>query len=190
MRTSDYSRPAVRVLFALAVSMPLVSCAQGTATVPVVAARDGEPVGEVRDRVLSLVNEQRGRNGARPLTRDERLEEAAAYIASYMARTGRLDHAADGTTPAERVKARGYAYCNVSENIGFEYNSRGFATDTLARNFVDGWRNSPTHRANMLDPVVSQTGVAVIRGTKGEYFAVQVFARPAVPGAKGRAACG
>ena len=178
MKTQNYSRLCARFLIALAAALPLDLHAQRESFKE-----------QVRERVAALVNELRTQHGARPLEREARLEEAAGYLADYMARTDRLDHRADGTSPRERVKQRGYAYCDVSENIAVEYSSRGFTIEGLARNFIRGWHDSPTHRANMLDPIVTQTGLGVARSARGEYFVAQVFARPMTPGTAGRATC-
>ena len=48
----------------------------------------------------------------------------------------------------------------------------------LTRKFVTGWKNFEGHRENMLDPDTYETGVAVSRNEKGEYYAVQMFGRP------------
>jgi hypothetical protein len=67
----------------------------------------------------------------------------------------------------------------VSENIAFQYSTGAFATPDLARTYVQGWKDSPGHRRNMLDPGVVHLGVAVARSPhSGRYYAVQVFARP------------
>jgi len=77
------------------------------------------------------------------------------------------------------VKKRGYDYCIVSENIGYQYSSAGFTTEELATRLVQGWRDSVGHRRNLLDPNVTETGVAVARSEQtGHYYAVQLFARP------------
>src|SRR5262249_11269618 len=61
----------------------------------------------------------------------------------------------------------------------YQYNSRGFTTDELARGFFEAWKNSPGHRKNMLDPDVTETGVAIAHSDKsGYYYAVQMFGRP------------
>jgi len=143
----------------------------------------------VEARVLSLVNDFRAERGLKPLERERRLDAAAEYFGGYMASAGRLDHEADGGTPAGRVKKRGYAYCVISENIAYEYSSRGFTAESLARALVNGWRESPTHRDNLLDPDVTQTGLGIARSEKGEYYAAQLFARPFIKGAKKGAAC-
>ena len=115
------------------------------------------------------------------LKRNGDLEEAARGFAEYMARTGKFDHDADGSTPSARAKAAGYDYCIVSENIAYLYSSAGFATADLARRLVELWKNSPGHRRNMVEPDVLDTAVAVAHTTtKGvqRYYAVQMFGRP------------
>jgi hypothetical protein len=46
---------------------------------------------------------------------------------------------------------------------------------------VEGWKDSPGHRKNMVEPHVMHTGVAVAHATKQgvqHYYAVQMFGRP------------
>jgi uncharacterized protein YkwD len=118
------------------------------------------------------------------------LEKAARDFALYMARTGEFDHDAGGTTPASRVKAAGYDYCRVAENIARHYSSRGFTTPGLAGELVEGWKNSPGHRKNMLQPDVTETGVAIAhRRHDGvdDFYSVQLFGRPRI--SRGRGGC-
>jgi uncharacterized protein YkwD len=131
------------------------------------------------ESIVQRVNDLRRREGGAPLAVEARLTEAASSFAAYMARTERLSHAADGREPAERARQSGYQYCMVAENIAFEYNSAGFGTEDLARQFVQGWERSPGHRANMLHAQASETGVAVAHNARsGRYYAVQLFGRP------------
>lgn len=166
-----------------------VACALGAlalvACVAVAPAR-GEPAFErdVEARVHVLLNAARARHGLDPLERNARLDAAAEAFGAHMARAQRLDHDADGRTPAARVKQRGYAYCVLAENIAFEFDTRGFSSDRLARAFVDGWLDSPTHRANILSRRVTQTGLGVSRNNQGEYYAAQLFALPAPGGGR------
>jgi len=169
---ADYSH-AVRAFTA---TLALVSALLAAAT----SARAQSPdfAQEVEERVVNLTNDVRAKSALAPLQGEARLTDAARTFASYLASTGRLEHDADGTTPAERVKTRGYAYCIVAENLGMEYSSGGFTPDRLSRVYVDAWMQSPTHRGNILQPDVTQIGVGVARSRAGEYYAVQVFARP------------
>src|SRR5688572_33226769 len=130
---THYSRTAALFLAAVLVVAPA-------------RAQEASFNSQVEARVLALVNDLRTGHGLAPLERESRLAQAADYLAGYMAGAGQLDHRADGSTPATRVKQRGYAYCNLSENIAMEYESRGFTVERLASRLVQGWRDSPTHR--------------------------------------------
>ena len=168
----DYSR---RPLWAVLLLLLFVSSAPP-------AFAQGRPsfTDQVEARVAALVNEFRAENGLQPLEPESRLGETARYLSAYMASNGKLDHRADGSTPEARATQHGYDYCVLAENIAYEYNSRGFAAEQLARGFFQGWKESPLHRANMLEPDVTETGLAVTRARRsGEYYAVQMFGRPA-----------
>ena len=133
----------------------------------------------VAERIQGRVDELRRESGLTGLDGDERLREAARNFAGYMARTGEYGHRADGRTPAERAGAEGYEHCIVSENIARAYDSTGFTNAGLARQLVRGWVDSPEHRDSLLDPWLTETGVAVARsGRSGRWYAVQMFGRP------------
>ncbi|HVF65238.1 MAG TPA: CAP domain-containing protein [Casimicrobiaceae bacterium] len=130
-------------------------------------------------RVGSATNDFRGEHKLARLTHDEELAKAATYFAEYMARTGRYGHGADGNSATGRAKKFGYDYCIVAENIAYQFSSRGFSTDDLATRLFEGWRNSPGHRKNMLDPDVTETAVAIASSRDtGYFYAVQLFGRP------------
>ena len=109
------------------------------------------------------------------------LTAAARAFADYLAKSGKFAHEADGRKPAERAEAQGYRYCLVAENLAMNLDSRGFETKALARQAVDGWKNSPGHRANLLQPIVTEIGVAVVRAPDRDpkFISVQLFGRPA-----------
>jgi hypothetical protein len=97
---------------------------------------------------------------------------------NYMARTDTYGHAAHGNRPSERAKQHGYEYCIVSENIAYQYRPIG-STEALATAFFQGWKHSPDHRKNLLDPAVTEIGVAMAQNEEtGFYYAVQMFGRP------------
>lgn len=160
-----------QALAAIAGAFWLLAASTANAQAPDITA-------DVEERVFARTNDLRVKSGLAPLAPETRLTETARSFANYIAGTGRLEHDADGTTPAERVKKRGYAYCMVAENLAFEYSSGGFTPDRLSRTFIEHWSESPTHRGNMLQPDLTQIGVGVARNRSGEYYAVQVFGRP------------
>jgi len=134
---------------------------------------------EAEKYVFDDTNAFRGEHGQRELAVDKTLAATAQRFADYMARTGKYAHDADGRTPGQRLRAAGYDYCMVAENIAFAFDSRGFRTQHLSDKFVDGWKASPGHRKNMLDAEATVTGVAIAQSPlNGYYYAVQMFARP------------
>lgn len=129
--------------------------------------------------VIDRTNEFRKQQELQPVTPSPKLNETAQYFADFMARTGKYGHTADGKRPSQRATEHGYESCIVSENIAYQFSSTGFTADQLAGKFFTGWKNSPEHRKNMLDPDVTETGLAIAReGDSPTYFAVQMFGRP------------
>ena len=129
--------------------------------------------------IVEKTNQFRQQHGLRKVETNPNLSEAARYFANFMAKNNKYGHTADGLRPAGRAREHGYQYCIVTENIAYQYNSAGFATQELAEKFVNGWKESPGHRENMLDPDVTETGLAVARSEEtGHYYAVQMFGRP------------
>jgi len=132
----------------------------------------------VSQRIINATNAFRKQETLRPVEGNPRLSEAAAYFADYMARTSEYSHEADGGTPASRANRFGYDHCIISENIAYQFNLAGFTPEQLAERLVEGWKHSPGHRKNMLDPDISDIGVATARSAKtGYYYAVQMFGR-------------
>ena len=142
-------------------------------------AKDSPDLPQVEKRIFTGTNEFRAKEDRKALKTNDKLHEAAAYFAGYLAQHDKLSHTADGKEPWERAAKYGYEYCIVLENIAYELNSAGFTTQQLADDFVNGWKKSPGHRKNMLDPDVTEIGVAVApSATAGKYYAVQLFGRP------------
>ena len=134
---------------------------------------------EAAELIVEKTNSFRQEQGLQPVQTNPKLSAAAQYFADYMARTDTYGHTADGKRPAERAQNHDYDYCLVAENIAYQYSSRGFTADELAERFVEGWKNSPKHRENMLNSAVVDTGVALAQSDKtGYWYAVQMFGRP------------
>jgi uncharacterized protein YkwD len=134
---------------------------------------------EVTSLVIDQTNAFRRAQGARSTAQNATLAATAREFADFMAGTDRYGHEADGRKPSQRATTHGYAYCMVSENIGYQYSSVGFRSGELADRLVDAWKRSPGHRRNMLEPDVTETGVAIAQSPRtGRYYAVQMFGRP------------
>jgi uncharacterized protein YkwD len=134
----------------------------------------------VVEQVMREVNAFRHDEGRVALRPESHLAATAQDFAAFMARTGRFSHEADGHVPAQRAEQHGYAYCVVLENIAYEQRSPEFASGELAQRLVEGWKGSPSHRRNMLEPGVIETGVGLARSSgNGRWYAVQLFGTPA-----------
>ena len=131
------------------------------------AGRRGGPLAEV----VVLTNAERARHGLRALAVDARLAQAADAHSADMARRGFFAHESpDGRQVWDRAVAAGYAYRKVAENIA--------AGQRTAAEVVHGWMESPGHRANILDPVLTQIGVGRADGGAYGVYWTQVFGTP------------
>jgi hypothetical protein len=130
--------------------------------------------------IVAMTNAFRAEHKLAPVRQHPQLVAAARAYARKLAGYAALSHTADGTTPADRIAGAGYRYCQVGENLAMLLDTRGFTAAEYARRAVAGWEDSPGHRANMLLPFVTETGVGVVRAspTEPKYIAVQLFARP------------
>lgn len=128
--------------------------------------------------VLELVNAARKEHDLRPLRRYNRAEAAAQEHAVDMAERDFFSHTSpEGVTLGQRAKAGRVKHYGVGENI-----ARGQKTP---REVMDGWLNSPGHRANLLKPTWTKLGVGLAwgRNRKGEpeLVWVQVFVNSKKP---------
>jgi uncharacterized protein YkwD len=118
------------------------------------ASASGVPAMEAA--VLKLTNAERTKAGCKALTTNSKLTLAARRHSQYMADTGK--HAHDGIgdgTPQTRIEATGYQWRGWGENIAWGYRS--------AAAVMDGWMNSPGHRANILKCSYREIGIGVDR---------------------------
>lgn len=93
--------------------------------------------------LLSGTNAARASQGLGALTLDIQLNNAAQMKAQDMASKDYWAHVApDGTQPWYFFDQAGYTYLRAGENLAY-----GFST---SQGTVDGWMNSPSHRANIL----------------------------------------
>lgn len=128
---------------------------------------------EAATAVVSLTNAERTRAGLAPFRSSSRLMQAAQIHAEQMARVGRLDHVladAQYPRPEDRLAAVSYRWQAYAENVA--YNQRS------AADVVDDWMRSSGHRANILNPSLTEMGAGYARDSSGRPYWVQVFGRP------------
>lgn len=125
-----------------------------------IAVPTGAPAGTVEtaldseeQALFDLLNQYRAEQGSPPLVLEERLTEAAEWMANDMAEHGHLSHIDSlGRDPNERAAAFGYPG-TVGENLA---RSHFFHT---AQNVFNAWKQSSGHNANMLNPLWNVVGV-------------------------------
>jgi hypothetical protein len=107
---------------------------------------------EFANQVLALTNEFRAQNGQPALKLNAELNAAAAAHSEDMAKQDYFDHIGkNGSKPWDRAKLVGYEARSMGENIAAGY--------TTAAAVVQGWINSPGHRANLLNSSYTELGV-------------------------------
>lgn len=133
-------------------------------------------LGQIRQEILQLVNQQRRQNNLSPVRLDSKLNAAAQTHSVNMALQDFFGHTGqDGSSSTERVRRTGYNGSRVAENIAAGHNT--------AASVVAGWMNSPGHRANILDPNANQMGLGyrLLSNDTGKvnyrHYWTQVFAR-------------
>ncbi len=130
--------------------------------------------------IIEMTNAFRGLNQLAGVVPNALLKATAQAYADYLARTGTFAHTADGRQPSDRAQSAGYRYCMVAENLALNQSSRGFEARDLATRMVDGWKNSPPHRASMLQAHVTEIGVGIAQAPDADpkFLTVQLFGRP------------
>lgn len=105
--------------------------------------------------VITLTNRYRAQYGLSPLTADETLCGLARMKSQDMHDMGYFDHTSPTYgTPFEMMKRFGVSYRAAGENIAMGYRT--------AASVVEGWMNSPGHRANILNADFTKIGVGYV----------------------------
>ena len=120
------------------------------------------------DQVVTLTNRHRAEHRLGALGWSDRLAAAAQAHNDDMVRRGFFAHESpEGHSVADRVRTAGYGYRVVAENIA--------AGQCTAGEVVQGWMDSPGHRANILNADVEEIGIAFSEGGRYGTSWTQVF---------------
>jgi uncharacterized protein YkwD len=112
------------------------------------------------EAAASMISGYRANNSLEPVTLDPALMQMAQEQAAVMAKRDKLDHSA-GKPFVARLKASGFDAKIAAENVGAGYH-------TLAEAF-SGWRDSPSHRSNMLLKGATRMGIAAVYSPASKY---------------------
>jgi uncharacterized protein YkwD len=123
------------------------------------------------EAVVRLTNDERAKAGCPALLISSQLSAAAQGHTDDMASHNFMSHTgSDGSSPWDRINATGYQFWTAAENIAL-----GFETPA---DVVNGWMNSPGHRANILNCNLHEIGVGYATNSTGAPYWTQDFATP------------
>lgn len=126
--------------------------------------------------IVTHVNIEREKRGASSLRLNPTLTQAAQRRADVILKHQNFSH----QDPYENIElttilpSLNYRFRYASENIGMGGLS--------GKDFVNGFMSSTSHRENLLNPYLTETGIAVVTGPYQQFYvniAVQLFAIPA-----------
>lgn len=114
---------------------------------------------QAEDVMLSMVNQERKKQGLSPLVKDTKLQELARSHSLDMLARGYFSHnTPEGKTPFDRMNDAGVSYQYAGENLALSAN---------VYTAMQGLMQSPGHRANILSPNYKKIGIGV--GSAGGY---------------------
>jgi uncharacterized protein YkwD len=128
----------------------------------------------IASNLIELTNKNRQFNNQPLLSYNPVLEQAAQQKANDMAKKGYFAHTSpEGLTSWSWFDRVGYIYAYAGENLAIDFQ------DSI--DVSQAWMNSPTHRANIINPVFTEIGIATAQGKyqgRDTVFVVQMFAKP------------
>ena len=132
-----------------------------------------DPLRALTRKVFDKVNRQRRLHGFHELAWSDEVAAQARLQSSNMMERGFFSHADPMRgNLASRLNGAGIRWSRCGENI-FREQGMDEPTDEA----VEGWMRSPAHRASILDPLFTQTGVGIAISANTEYFITQIFVR-------------
>jgi uncharacterized YkwD family protein/spore coat assembly protein SafA len=123
------------------------------------------------NEVVRLVNIQRAKNGLQALKINWQVARVARYKSQDMANKGYFSHTSPTYgSPFKMMESFGVRFSAAGENIAM-----GQRTPAEVMN---GWMNSPGHRANILSGSYTQIGVGLAKNKSGSLYWTQMFIKP------------
>jgi Uncharacterized protein with SCP/PR1 domains len=133
------------------------------------------------DRIIALTNDERAQVGLNTLTINDQLTSAAEAKAQAILDNQVFDHTINGRKFSSWIRATGYQYEMVGENLAIDFVS--------SEGVVRAWMNSPEHRANLLENSYTDVGVGIAEGkfqgentiVVAELFGDPLYKNPPIP---------
>jgi uncharacterized protein YkwD len=120
---------------------------------------------KIENDILILVNEHRESIGLPKLTRMDIISGVADGHTDYMVKTGKISH--DNFDERAQKLMDNAGAKSVGENVAYGY--------TTAESVVNGWLNSPEHKAILENPNFTHFGISTEANSEGRNFFTQMF---------------
>ncbi|WP_141603804.1 CAP domain-containing protein [Terrilactibacillus laevilacticus] len=116
------------------------------------------------NKVVELTNQQRAKQGLKPLQIDTKLSKMARDKSKDMKDKNYFDHQSPTYgSPFDMMKSYGISYSTAGENIA--------AGQKTPQDVVNAWMNSEGHRKNIMNSHFTHIGVGYVDGgAKGTYW--------------------
>jgi hypothetical protein len=128
------------------------------------------------NELLGFTNNTREAEGVPALKENAKLDASARAKAEDLVRNSYFAHTSpSGKTPWDFIKQAGYTYKAAGENLAMDFRSPEAAHQALLA--------SPSHRANIINPLYTEMGIAIAQGTqegRTTTFVVEHFGTPLV----------
>lgn len=107
--------------------------------------------------IVDLTNINRQENNSKPLNQNPLLMQAAKLKAEDMAKKSYFSHTSpDGLGPQDWLKKAGYNFQYAGENLAVHFSD----SDAVEK----AWMQSSGHRANIINPLFTEIGIATATG--------------------------
>jgi uncharacterized protein YkwD len=171
-------RPRIFCLVLLLAAMvPLVAYSQPSAAAfggigPTTPSGGSSKLAMMERRTFDLVNQERIRNGTKPLRWIDQAAAAAREHSENMAELQYFSHAdLLGNRVDKRADVAGIGdWRQIGENIAWMTGQ-----SDPASHVVSSWMGSPGHRENLLNPKYEESGIGIAVTSDGQYYFTQVF---------------
>ncbi|EPD53990.1 CAP domain-containing protein [Paenisporosarcina sp. FSL H8-0542] len=128
------------------------------------AAQASGNVSSIEQQVLTLTNQERAKEGLKPLATDAALMDSARAKSADMSKNNYFSHTSPTMgSPFDQMKAKGIQYKAAAENIAMGQKT--------AAEVVKGWMESPGHRANIMNGTYTHIGIGY--DANGNYWTQQ-----------------
>jgi len=116
---------------------------------------------DLENQVLVLVNAERNKAGIGPLSMDEGIRNSARLKSKEMCTYNYFAHLSPVTNQLvdSELNSLGITWRTCGENL--IYIKKGDLSSISAQELVTTWINSPAHKANIVNPSFTKTGVGI-----------------------------